>query len=52
MEPEISLEYNYGFSEKELGEIEDLIIENEEILFKQLVEFHKGKKVKAIRKNK
>ena len=52
LEPKIENEYNYGFSKKELNEIERLIIENKEILLKQLTIFYKGKKVKAIRKTK
>ena len=52
LEPGIEIEYNYGFTQKELNEIEKLIKENKTILLKQLGQFYKGKPVKAIRKSK
>ena len=52
IEPRIEIEYNYGFTQKELNEIEKLIRENKNILLGQLNLFYKGKRVKAIRKSK
>jgi len=52
LEPEISLDENKtgDFSDKELREIENLIIENRELLIEQLALFYKNEPVKAIRK--
>jgi hypothetical protein len=52
LEPEISLDENKtgDFSDKELREIENLIIENRELLIEQLDLFYKNEPVKAIRK--
>jgi hypothetical protein len=52
MEPKIEIEYNYGFTQKELNEIEKLVNGNKEVLLKQLNQFYKGKQIKAIRKTK
>lgn len=52
LEPEIALnETKKGdFSEKELIEIKGLVIENKELLIKQLDIFYNQQQVKAIRK--
>jgi hypothetical protein len=52
VEPKVEIEYNYGFTKKELNEIEKLIVQNKNILLKQLHLFYDGKQVKAIRKTK
>ena len=51
IEPKIEIEYNYGFSKKELNDIEKLIESNIDILNKQLDIFYSRKKVKSITKN-
>lgn len=48
LEPEMSLSYNKGFSNKELVEIELLIKKYERVIIKQVALFHSGKKVKSI----
>ena len=45
---DISMEYNYGFTRKELNKIEKLVNENYEIINKQLDDFYKGLTVKSI----
>ena len=51
IEPKIEIEYNYGFSKKELTDIEKLTANNIAILNKQLHVFYSRKKVKSITKN-
>jgi len=48
IEPEIDIEYNYGFRDFELNEIKSLITENIDIINKQLDKFYAGNKVKSI----
>lgn len=52
LEPEVRLDINKkgDFSQKELIEIEKLIIEHKQVLILQLTSFYKSEKVKAIRK--
>ena len=51
LEPIIELDENKtgSFTQKELNEIENLILENKEMLLTQLEQFYSGKQVKAIR---
>ena len=51
LEPEIELDENkFGiFTQKELNEIKNLIVENEQLLLAQLEHFYNGEPVKAIR---
>jgi len=51
LEPEIELDENKSgdFTQKELNEIQDLILQNKELLLTQLALFYSGKQVKAIR---
>ncbi len=51
IEPQVELEYNYGFKEKELNQIRKAIESNLFILDRQLDQFYAGKKVKNILKN-
>jgi hypothetical protein len=48
IEPNIKLEKNDGFSVKELNEIRKLVLENRDLINKQLDDFYAGKKVKSI----
>jgi hypothetical protein len=52
LEPEIELDQNKkgNFTDIELNEIEKLIIENKNILLRQLELFYNGNTIKAIRK--
>jgi hypothetical protein len=52
LEPIIELDENKKgeFSEKELNEIRNLIIENKQLILEQLDLFYQGQSVKAIRK--
>ncbi|HDY87262.1 MAG TPA: DUF4160 domain-containing protein [bacterium] len=50
-EPEIVLEYNYGFNEKELNKIKKLIKDNFVTINDQLDKFFSGKPVKSIKKD-
>ena len=51
LEPEIVLEYNYGFNEKELNKIKKLIKDNFVIINNQLDKFFSGEPVKSIKKD-
>ena len=51
IEPEIELEYNIGFSSKEIKEIEKMLRTNLNDVKSQLDLFYLYKKVKAITKN-
>lgn len=48
LEPEISLAYNKGFTNKEIKEIESLIVEHKTIINKQVKLFRAEKTVKSI----
>ena len=51
LEPEVELDKNKSgnFTEKELNEIKNLILQHKELLLNQLEDFYNGKQVKAIR---
>lgn len=51
LEPVVELDDNKSgdFSEKELNEIKNLILEHKDILLKQLDDFYNNKQVKAVR---
>ena len=51
VEPEIKLEYNIGFSSKEINEIEKMIRSNIDLIEIQLDLFYSGKRVASIYKN-
>ena len=51
IEPVIELEYNIGFSKKEIKEIEKILLSNISIVNSQLNLFYTHKRVKAINKN-
>ncbi|MCE9538239.1 MAG: hypothetical protein K8R85_03355 [Bacteroidetes bacterium] len=51
IEPFVALEYNIGFSNKEINEIEQMVILNMTLIESQLDLFYAHKKVKSINKN-
>jgi hypothetical protein len=48
IEPRVKMEYNYGFKEVEVNEIQGLLSDNLTDIKKQLDKFYAGKKVKSI----
>ena len=48
LEPVVEMEYNHGFTAKEIIEIQKLVIENYDVILQQVTKFHSGKPVKAI----